>query len=244
MADAQAAQEDGVGDSLEGAESALRLAKEVLRRMEEAGHVEGRAAAKHVMAKACLAGGQAEAVAEAQEALQLFRALGHLEGEAATLDVLAQAQLQEDPQTAFHSASSGREIFRRLGDRRASMLERSALGALLACGQLDEALKEAEASVRRCRRDPGDRREEAAALVMLAEVPEGISSRSGLCCPGRRGDLRSGDLDRRPATALGWGPAEPGCCAPSGCLGTHELGPGPAEPSLGTACSGDLSIPP
>eukprot|EP00913_Durusdinium_trenchii_P003086 g2851.t2 len=192
MADAQAAQErptpyrmsnsklmlteDGVGDSLEGAESALRLAKEVLRRMEEAGHVEGRAAAKHVMAKACLAGGQAEAVAEAQEALQLFRALGHLEGEAATLDVLAQAQLQEDPQTAFHSASSGREIFRRLGDRRASMLERSALGALLACGQLDEALKEAEASVRRCRRDPGDRREEAAALVMLAEVPEDVES--------------------------------------------------------------------
>lgn len=59
------------------------------------GDVEGRAAARHVVAKAQLAQGSAEALPEAQAALQLYRLLEDVEGEAATLDVLAQAQLRE-----------------------------------------------------------------------------------------------------------------------------------------------------
>ncbi|CAE7808914.1 unnamed protein product [Symbiodinium sp. CCMP2592] len=171
-ADAAAAQEQASSLSLDPDDSAVRLAREAFNQLQDSGDSEGQAAALHVLAKAHLARSSfAEAMQAAEEALQRFEALGHATGHAATLNVLAQSLLREDPEAALKHATAGRDAFRRLGDsRRASMLERTAVGASLACGDTAHALKDAEASVASCRRDAGDRRDEAAALALLAEV--------------------------------------------------------------------------
>jgi len=171
-ADAAAAQEQASSLSLDPDDSAVRLAREAFNQLQDSGDSEGQAAALHVLAKAHLARSSfAEAMQAAEEALQRFEALGHAAGYAATLNVLAQSLLREDPEAALKHATAGRDAFRRLGDsRRASMLERTAVGASLACGDTARALKDAEASVASCRRDAGDRRDEAAALALLAEV--------------------------------------------------------------------------
>ncbi|CAE7481645.1 unnamed protein product, partial [Symbiodinium necroappetens] len=127
-------------------DSAVRLAREAFNQLQDSGDSEGQAAALHVLAKAHLARSSfAEAMQAAEEALQRFEALGHAAGHAATLNVLAQSLLREDPEAALKHATAGRDAFRRLGDsRRASMLECTAVGASLACGDTARALKDAE----------------------------------------------------------------------------------------------------
>mmetsp|Transcript_1786 Transcript_1786/g.4291 ORF Transcript_1786/g.4291 Transcript_1786/m.4291 type:complete len:573 (-) Transcript_1786:20-1738(-) len=172
IADATAAKEEATSVSLGPDDFGVRLAKEAFVSLQDIGDWEGQAAALHVIAKAQLARGSfVEATNAAEEALQRFSARDHLTGRAATLNVLAQSVLRQDAEAAWRHATEGRDIFRRLGDsRRASMLDRTVIGARLARGDTTGALEDAEASVARCRCDPGDRRDEAAALALLAEV--------------------------------------------------------------------------
>lgn len=108
----------------------------------------------------------------------------------------------QDPEAAHASASRGRELFRRLGDRRALALERTAVGARLACGQLAEALAEAEAAWRLCQVDRCDL-DEALALVVLAEVHRHRDAWAEEArCARRAAELFAGRDRRNEAAAL------------------------------------------